>query len=364
MNAPRTSGYAVNLSAASRPTVALVVPNYNHGRYLAESLGSIAAQTLQPDEVLIIDDASTDDSCEVIAEFTRLRPSWRVLARQERMGVIRGQNEALELTSASWIGFLGADDILHQAYLEKAVAAASTLPADANLVCACVKLIGVTGTDVLRPAILPSLVSQYIPPAAFRACLETGDNFFAGTATLYRRQALADVGGFEAELGSVADGLLGRQFAARGGFYFIAEALGYWRLHDTNYSSTSVTNARELDRLIANTRKAVMTEQPGVFPAHYADMLERRLRFGGGRLLISNNNLAPNERAQRVAEICRLAPWERRLLAFALSFGYFGDAAAIVWLTVRLRPMSVPKYMRQWWARRAIVATESPGKAT
>lgn len=363
MNAPRTSGDAAHPSPAPRPTVAIVVPNYNHGRYLAESLGSIAAQTLQPDEVLIIDDASTDDSLQVIAGFTGPRPSWRVLARQQRMGVIRGQNEALGLISSDWVGFLGADDMLHPTYLKKAIAGASTLPADANLVCGCVKLIGTTGSDVLRPAILPSLVSRFISPAAFRAALKTGDNYFAGTVVLYRRQALIEAGGFDAELGSVADGLLGRQFAARGGFYFIAEALGSWRLHDTNYSSTSVTDARELDRLIANTRKAVMREPTGVFPARYADTLERRLRFGGGRLLIGDRSLAPDERARRVAEICKLASWERRLLAIALSFGYFGYAAAIVGLTVRMRPLSVANYMRQSWARRAMVTAGSPGES-
>lgn len=363
MNDPKTFGDVAGRGPASRPTVAMVVPNYNHGRYLPGSLGSIAAQTLQPDQVLIIDDASTDDSLSVIAEFSRSRPSWRVIYRQQRLGVIRGQNEATSLLTTDWIGFLGADDLLHPTYLEKAVAAAAILPADANLVCGCVNLIGIVGNDVLRPAILPSLESRYISPSAFCKSLEAADNFFAGTVALYRRQALLDAGGFDDELGSIADGLLGRQFAARGGYYFIAEALGSWRLHDTNYSSTSVTNVRELDRLVANTRQTIAREKPGIFPPSYGDTLERRLRFGGGRLLIDDQSQLPRERARRVAEICRLQPWECGLLANLMALGRWGSTAATGWLAIRMRPMSIWKYLLQWRARRAILSAGSSGNS-
>src|ERR1700731_1181239 len=99
-----------------RPSVTLVVPNYNHARYLAESLGSIAAQTHAPDQVLIIDDASTDDSLAVISRVIADNPTWRLIRHAKNTGVVPGQNESISLVDTDWIGFLGADDALHPTY--------------------------------------------------------------------------------------------------------------------------------------------------------------------------------------------------------------------------------------------------------
>ena len=53
------------------PRVTVVTPNYNHARYLPERIDSILAQTFQDFELLILDDASTDNSREVIESYTR-----------------------------------------------------------------------------------------------------------------------------------------------------------------------------------------------------------------------------------------------------------------------------------------------------
>ena len=49
-----------------RPTLSIVVPNYNHGHYLPECLDSILSQSWPPDELIVIDEASTDNSVAVI----------------------------------------------------------------------------------------------------------------------------------------------------------------------------------------------------------------------------------------------------------------------------------------------------------
>ena len=76
------------IASPPRPSVALVVPNYNHGRYLPESLGSIAAQTRAPDRVVIIDDASTDDSLAVISRFIANHPGFATFGEQKNTGQV------------------------------------------------------------------------------------------------------------------------------------------------------------------------------------------------------------------------------------------------------------------------------------
>lgn len=336
-------------------SVAIVVPNYNHAAYLPQSLASIAAQTHPPDEVLIIDDASTDNSLSVISKFIARHPNWQLIKHKVRLGVVAGQNEALRHLKTDWISFLGADDLLHPTYIEKAIRRAmdSKTP---NLVCGCAELFGNVGANKLRPAVLPSLKPRYISSDEFRRLLDTGDNYFVGTVCLYRRQVVLESGGFDPSLESLSDGVLGRQLAIRGGFYFIPEVLGYWRLIGTNYSTTTVTRATELEPLLARMRRAITTEQCGNFPARYDEILDRRIRYGGGRLLALNRQLSAADRSERIAALLHSPAWERMILAAFMSMGYLGSIAALTWLTLRARPMSLRKFLCQWRARRAILA--------
>lgn len=339
-----------------RPSVAVVVPNYNHAAYLPMSLASIAAQTMPPDEVLIIDDASTDGSLDIIAEFIEQHPSWKIVRHTERLGVVRGQNEALQLLKTDWISFLGADDLMHRTFLEKAITAAATLTPVSNLICGCVKLVGTSGGDKLRPILLPAVKFGYISADEFGRLLKVGDNYFVGTAVVYRRAALSDLGGLDPLLGSLADGVLGRQLAIRGGFYFIPQVLGYWRLHGTNYSQAMVTRAHEINPLLERMRLTITSEKVGRFPPGYEQTLDRRVRYGGARLLALDHDLPALVRAERIAEICRSPTWERKLLTAAMSIGHLGTMTALTWLTLRADPMSILQYLRQWQVRRAILA--------
>jgi len=343
-----------------RQTVAIVVPNYNHAAYLPESLGSIAAQTRAPDKVLIIDDASTDNSLEIIREFLSRHPNWQLIEHRERLGVFAGQNEALDLLKTDWISFLGADDRLHPTTLEKAMLGA-TGPTTPSLICCCVKIIGNTGRSNLRPILLPTVKPRYISPDEARRLFEVGDNYLSGVACLYNRQAVLDAGRFDQSLESLSDGVLMRQLAVRGGFYFVPEILGYWRLIGTNYSTTRVTRAEQIEPLLARMRHAIAAEPPGRFPEHYDEILDRRVRFGGARLVILDGQLSPEERADRIVALLHLARWERALLLTLLSMGRLASIAALAWLTLRTRPMSLLRFLAQSRARRAILAREARG---
>jgi glycosyltransferase involved in cell wall biosynthesis len=215
---------------ARRPSVAIVVPNYNHAKFLSNSLTSIASQTTPPQEVLIIDDASTDDSVRIIDEFLASHPTWKSIRHDERLGVNVTQNEGIRRVHTDWILFLGADDKLHASYLTKAVEQLSRCP-DTGLVCACVELIGQRERNTLRPPIIPSAEPMYFPSEMYKRLLRFGDNYHIGTVTMYRRLALIALGGFDPGLESLADGVLARQIAVRHGFNFIPEVLGRHNRH-------------------------------------------------------------------------------------------------------------------------------------
>jgi glycosyltransferase involved in cell wall biosynthesis len=333
----------------------VVVPNYNHARYLPESVGCLAAQTRAPDRVLIIDDASTDDSVAVISRFLADHPGWQLIRHDKNKGVVAGQNEAICAADTDWIGFLGADDALHPSYLQATLAQAARFP-EAGLICACSEIIGSPEARALRPMMLPERRSAFLRPADVRRILGKGDNYFSGNVSLYRLSALRALGGFDERLGSFSDAFLARRLALTFGVFFVAEILGYWRIHGQNYSITTATDAKALSAKLAEIRPLIV--QSELFPPGYADLFERRTRFGAARIVISAD-AATSAKADRVAALLDLGGAEQQWLKLLLTFGDFGRLAALAWATLRTRPMSFARLLGQVPSRRAIIAARA-----
>ncbi|TVV73605.1 glycosyltransferase family 2 protein, partial [Sphingomonas solaris] len=95
------------MTAPSTPAFAVVVPLHDKGRHIERALRSIAAQTLAPAEIIVIDDASTDDGPGIVAAF----PGVRLLRRSEPgPGGYAARNLGMREAAAPWIAFLDADD--------------------------------------------------------------------------------------------------------------------------------------------------------------------------------------------------------------------------------------------------------------
>lgn len=91
-------------------TVSVIIPTHNYGRFLAEAIASVQAQSVEDLEIIVVDDGSTDDTPEVLARITdpRLRA-----VRVSNGGVSRARNIGLEMARGDYIAFLDADDRWH-----------------------------------------------------------------------------------------------------------------------------------------------------------------------------------------------------------------------------------------------------------
>lgn len=96
--------------------VAIVIPCHNYGRYLAECLESALATG--PSEVLVVDDASTDDTAVIADSFAAQGVRY---LRVENQNVYRTRLDGMAATSARFVVFLDADDVLPTDYLDKGV---------------------------------------------------------------------------------------------------------------------------------------------------------------------------------------------------------------------------------------------------
>jgi glycosyltransferase involved in cell wall biosynthesis len=112
--------------ASSPPLVSVIIPAYNSGAYLGDSIDSMRAQTLRNIEIIVVDDGSTDDSLAVARARAALDPRVHVIARAQPSGRPSvPRNEAMRAARGRYIALLDADDVSTEHRLESAVDAMS-----------------------------------------------------------------------------------------------------------------------------------------------------------------------------------------------------------------------------------------------
>ncbi|MBZ0140957.1 MAG: glycosyltransferase, partial [Pseudorhodoplanes sp.] len=100
--------------------VSVIVPNYNYARYIEARLASVASQTIQPYELIVLDDASTDDSVARIRRFladTSI-PSYLVVNEENSGSVFRQWQRGVEMARGDYVWIAEADDLADPEFLE------------------------------------------------------------------------------------------------------------------------------------------------------------------------------------------------------------------------------------------------------
>ncbi|MCP4385208.1 MAG: glycosyltransferase family 2 protein [Hyphomicrobiales bacterium] len=130
-----------------RPTVSLVIPAYNAAGLVTAAIDSCLAQDPAPDEIIVVDDGSSDDTAGAVARFgDRIR-----LIAQSNRGVSAARNTGVATATGDFIHFLDADDTLLARALADKIAAFRSIP-DADL---CFSSTLDQGADGRRPNTIP-----------------------------------------------------------------------------------------------------------------------------------------------------------------------------------------------------------------
>jgi glycosyltransferase involved in cell wall biosynthesis len=107
------------------PKVSIVIPVYNVEKYLRECLDSVINQTLRDIEIICINDGSTDNSADILAEYQNRENRLKVIS-QENGGQSKARNAGLEVATGEYIYFLDSDDYIKTNSLEKLYTIAKT----------------------------------------------------------------------------------------------------------------------------------------------------------------------------------------------------------------------------------------------
>ncbi|WP_246159989.1 glycosyltransferase family 2 protein [Microbacterium rhizomatis] len=254
----------------SRATVSVVIPCYNYARYLPEAVASALDQIGADVEVIVVDDASTDDSAAVAADLARSDGRVRVVANAENSGPVATFNRGLAAATGEFVVRLDADDVLTPGALQRAAAVMQRLP-DVGLVYG--RPLHFSG-DALPPA--RSRPSQWLVWKGadwLAARCADGTNVITSPEVTMRRSVVDVVGG-QRELAHTHDMEMWLRIAAHADVAYIQGADQAW--HREHAASLS-TQAEAPLVILADIRVAFDTLFAGLGPGYPAiDRLRAR----------------------------------------------------------------------------------------
>lgn len=166
--------------------VSVVIPAYNAAATISRALRSVYAQTFPADEVIVVDDGSTDGTAEVVrAEFPKVR-----LIQQANSGPSAARNAGIQTSKGRWIAFLDADDRWLPWKLQRQMA---VFEADGDIaLVACRAYILREGDVHLN---MPEDHDPAVDKVGFLDLLQ--DNMFSTPSVVARADVLHDLGGFD-----------------------------------------------------------------------------------------------------------------------------------------------------------------------
>ena len=106
---------------ADTPILSVLMPVFNSERFVAEAIESILKQTFKDFELLILDDASTDNCLEIIEDFKRKDSRIKVFQNEKNLGVVESRNKLINLSKGKYIAWLDSDDIALPNRFEKQI---------------------------------------------------------------------------------------------------------------------------------------------------------------------------------------------------------------------------------------------------
>ena len=181
------------------PKTTVVIVNWNGERFIEHCLTALLAQTVVPHEIILVDNASSDASLDIVRNF----PSVRLLAQKENLGFACGNNLAIKMAvfDSEWIALLNPDAFPEPQWLEALLAAISNYPDfdvfGSKLVNAADPALLDGAGDAYHISGLPWRIG-YGKKIGFSLSAQTREVFSpCAAAALYRRSALREVGGFD-----------------------------------------------------------------------------------------------------------------------------------------------------------------------
>ena len=278
-----------------KPSISVVVASFNYADLIGGALDSLLAQTLPADEIIVVDDGSSDDSVAVVRGYAQKNPSIR-LYRHEG-GENRGLPATLALgvakSSGDWVAFCEADDMWEPTCLEERVRLIAAHAGESPKIVVndvtpfgdphrCHTAMGVVRRHMARL----SRDRNHIGAAEFRKV-----NWICTfSCCMVDRRTLMDCDFMSCPRPANVDWWLWRQICCVNDVYVVHEPLTRWRMHDSFMVREPLESLLRHDIFLRDMDRLLVSRFPAEAAA-LAPLVEERERFSvvGGRLMDRGN---------------------------------------------------------------------------
>ncbi|GIV15638.1 MAG: glycosyl transferase [Armatimonadota bacterium] len=281
------------------PLVSVVLTSYNHAPYLPQAIESVLGQTLRDIEIVAIDDASTDDSPQILQRYA---DRVRVVLHESNRGTYASLNEGIALSRAPYIAILNSDDMWLPDKLQKQVQVIESEPR-IGLVHTGFQVIDAQGNPIggnpLGIRFHPNPQGDLLPELLAR-------NLFITSSVMFRRDCVQRCGAFEVHLFGMGDWDLWLRIAEHYLVGYVPEPLTLYRLHGQN---TMYQSARMLEDDLWIHEERIRKRIPELLQ-HDGWRMRHAIGIALAALGVIYNRMGRRDRARKAFwQSLRYCPW-------------------------------------------------------
>lgn len=229
------------------PLVSVLVPSYNHSKYISKCIQSILEQTYDNIELFVIDDGSTDSSQKTINAMSSKYNF--IYEHQENIGLPATLNKMIMMATGKYIALLASDDVYAPnkisdlvAYFENAPQSAAVVFGNAAFINSENELVELTKKSTQYNDVVSYYISERFELNIHQLEINyktlLGGNYVPAVSTLIRRDALLEVGLFDGSI-QLEDWSMWLKLARKYSFHYMNNIVAYYRVHKNNASSTN-----------------------------------------------------------------------------------------------------------------------------
>lgn len=225
-------------SLVNNPLVSIIIPSYNHEKYIEECILSIINQTYENIELIVIDDGSTDSSNIIL---TKLQQQYNfIYIHRPNQGLINTLNEAIHLAQGEFVSWMGSDDFFVP---EKTQLQINFFNANPDFALCYGKMTFIdNNSKIIKEAKSNSFAAGYVLPKLLYKC-------FIPLPTIMVKKDILLQYGFD-ERFFLEDYPLWLKIAKSYKVGYVNETLTYYRLHGSNASANLIKMVREVERIL------------------------------------------------------------------------------------------------------------------
>lgn len=211
-------------------SVSVLLPSYNHEKYIGETIESVLNQTFSDFEFIIIGDCSPDNSVEIIKKYVDKDDRIKFYIHDKNMGIAKTENELIDLAKGKYIAFLNSDDVWHESKLEKQL---NLLEKDENLIIWTEGEIIDENSNLVGKKFTKTYGSRKkkLNGDIFNALLH--GNYILFASLMFKRDNLKGLRFIE-DLKIINDYPFELALAKKYKYHFIKQPLTYYRMHGKN----------------------------------------------------------------------------------------------------------------------------------